>query len=237
MLLVIIPTYNEKENIEELVRLILDLKNNPHVLVVDDNSPDGTGKIADRISMTHPDRVHVIHRSGKLGLGSACLHGFKYALNHGYDLIMTMDADFSHHPKYIPEMVRRAQDFPIVIGSRYVPGGGIRNWGILRLINSRSANILARAMLRLKAHDCTSGFRIFRKEVLLALDMDSIYSSGYAYQSEILYRCQLRGYHASEVPIIFENRRRGASKISRKEIFRAALLLFKFWIKPLKIKK
>ncbi len=217
---VVVPTYNEAENIESLVTQILGLGLDLQVLVVDDNSPDGTGRLADQMAGTD-EHVHVIHRSGKLGLGTAYIAGFKYALAQGAPFIMTMDADFSHHPSYIPAMVNKSATRDVVIGSRYVKGGGTRNCTLPRKALSRGANLFAKVMLGLQARDCTAGFRCYRRHVLESIELDTIFSSGYSFLIEMLYRCQQHGFSVGEVPIVFENRQRGASKISRTEIIKA----------------
>jgi glycosyltransferase involved in cell wall biosynthesis len=218
---VIIPTYNESDNIVTLVEEILDLRTVAHIIIVDDHSPDGTGQIADELAKQYHE-VHVIHRPGKLGLGTAYVAGFKFALTLPTGCIMTMDADFSHHPRYIPALVAQTRIYDLSIGSRYVDGGGAINCNLWRLFLSRMGNTVARLTLGLKASDCTAGFRCYRRQVLEAIDLDSIFSSGYSFLVEMLYRCQQLGYRVGEVPIIFENRRQGASKISRNEIWKAA---------------
>jgi len=224
---VIVPTYNEKENIESLVTQLLDLPTDVRVIVVDDDSPDGTGEIVDRLAQAYEGRVSVIHRSGKLGLGTAYIAGFKRALADGADLICTMDADFSHHPRYIPAMVERIeQGADLVIGSRYVPGGG-SNHGLIRTIFSWGANTMTHLMLGLQAHDTTAGFRCYRREVLESLDLDAIKSSGYSFLFEMLYNVERRGWQVGEVPIYFEDRRLGASKVSKSEIAKALLAVFR----------
>jgi len=230
-LLIIIPTYNEKENIKNLIRLLLEIESKPDILVVDDNSPDGTGEILDKLSLMHKGRVSVIHRKEKLGIGSAHVKGFKYAIKQDYQYILTMDADFSHHPKYIQKMMDESKDFPLVIGSRYVEGGGTKNWGLFRQINSRTANLLAKKMLHIKCNDCTGGFRLYKREVLMSINLDKIYSNGYSFLIELLYKCQLNGFQTSEIPIIFEDRRAGSSKISKDEIFKAIKTLLRYWNK------
>lgn len=219
---VIIPTYNERENIESLARQLLDLPAGLQVVVVDDNSPDGTGEIADRLAAENEGRVSVVHRPAKLGLGTAYIAGFRHALAHGADAILTMDADFSHHPRHIPAMLARLEEgYDLVIGSRYVPGGGTKDCTLPRKLLSWGANSFARAMLGLKAHDATAGFRCYRREVLETVGLDEIRSSGYSFLIEMLYRTQRRGWRVAEVPILFHNRRLGQSKVSRSEIFRA----------------
>ncbi|HHJ07014.1 MAG TPA: polyprenol monophosphomannose synthase [Anaerolineae bacterium] len=217
---IIVPTYNESENIVELTEMLLALPLDARIIIVDDNSPDGTGQLADELRAKHK-RVHVIHRRGKLGLGTAYVAGFKKALRNGSDLIVTMDADFSHHPKYIPAMVDLAADYHVTIGSRYVPGGGVENWEWYRKVLSWGANEFARAALGLKAHDCTAGFRCYRQDVLQSIDLDAIFSNGYSFLLEMAYKCQQLDCTFGETPIIFANRARGQSKISQTEIFKA----------------
>jgi dolichol-phosphate mannosyltransferase len=224
---VIVPTYNERENIESLVTQLLALPTNVRVIVVDDNSPDGTGDIADRLVAENEGRASVIHRAGKLGLGTAYIAGFKQALAEGADLICTMDADFSHNPRYIPDMVAKiGQGYDLVIGSRYVRGGG-SDHTLVRRVFSWGANTITRVMLGLHAHDTTAGFRCYRREVLESLDLDSITSSGYSFLFEMLFNVERRGWQVGEVPIFFEDRRLGASKISRKEILKALGTVFR----------
>ncbi|GAB4476477.1 MAG: polyprenol monophosphomannose synthase [Anaerolineae bacterium] len=220
--LVIVPTYNERENIERLVTMLLDLPLDIGVIVVDDNSPDGTGQIADELAERHPGRVSVIHRAGKLGLGTAYLAGFDLALGQsGTRRVMTMDADFSHHPRYIPAMVEASREYDLVIGSRYVAEGGTPDFPLKRILLSSGANAFARTMLGLHAKDATAGFRCYRREVLEKLPLDSIFSSGYSFLIEMLYLVQQAGFSVGEVPIVFEDRKQGTSKISRHEIRRA----------------
>jgi dolichol-phosphate mannosyltransferase len=217
---VIVPTYNERENIVLLVPELLALPVGVNVLVVDDNSPDSTGLIADEMSAKN-SRVSVIHRPGKLGLGTAYIAGFKQALAAGSERILTMDADYSHHPRYIPAMIERSQMVDLVIGSRYVRGGGAVDSPAMRRLLSYGANAFAKIMLGLDAMDCTAGFRCYRREVLESIDLDSIFSNGYSFLIEMLYQVQRRGWKVAEVPIQFMDRRLGASKISRNEINRA----------------
>ena len=219
---VIVPTYNERENIEMLVTQLLALPLDARVLVVDDNSPDGTGAISDRLSADNDGRVIVVHRAGKLGLGTAYIAGFKRALAEAADLVCTMDADFSHNPRYVPAMVEKAcQCYALVIGSRYVRGGGTSGCSFERRLLSWGANAFARTVLGLRAHDTTAGFRCYRRDVLASMDLDDIKASGYSFLIEMLYRVQRRGWRVGEVPIIFENRRLGASKISKGEVTKA----------------
>ncbi|NUQ39277.1 MAG: polyprenol monophosphomannose synthase [Caldilineales bacterium] len=218
--IVIIPTFNEAENLEPLVANLLGLDVGLHILVVDDHSPDGTGEIARRLA-AEDARVQVIHRPGKLGLGTAYSAGFAQALAQGYDRILTMDADFSHNPRYIPTLLDLSTQSDLAIGSRYVPGGGVRLWGLHRRVLSRGANLFARVLLGLRAHDCTAGFRCYRAEVLTAVAPNSIRADGYSYLIEMLWRVQHAGFEVAETPIIFTDRRRGASKVSQTEIYKA----------------
>jgi len=223
----IVPTYNERENIEALVGQLLALPVDVHVIIVDDNSPDGTGDIADRLAEENEGRVSVIHRAGKLGLGTAYIAGFKHALTDGADLVCSMDADFSHSPRYIPDMLTKAgQGYDLVIGSRYVRGGG-SNHGLVRKVFSWGANTITRLVLGLHAHDTTAGFRCYRREVLESLNLDGIKSSGYSFLFEMLYNVEQRGWKVGEVPIFFEDRRLGASKVSKGEISKALLAVFR----------
>ena len=225
---VIIPTYNEALNIQPLIREVLDLPVDARVIVVDDGSPDGTGELAEEMTTSHPGRVHVIHRPGKLGLGSAYAAGFELALGElGAGRVMTMDADFSHLPRYIPDMVALSAENHIVIGSRYVPGGGTARWPLRRRLLSWGANTFARVMLGLRAHDVTAGFRLYHREVMEVIPPRTIRASGYSFLIEMLFQCERCGFRAGEVPIIFEERREGASKISRSEIWRALLTVFR----------
>lgn len=218
----IVPTYNERENIEPLVHQLLDLPVGLKVLVVDDNSPDGTGEAADALAAEHPHRLHVLHRPGKLGLGTAHIAGFRQALATGADLVLTMDADFSHHPRYIPSILDRVADgYDVVIGARYIAGGGTQGWTWPRRLLSWGANTFARTMLGLHIHDTTGAFRCYRRQVLESMDLEAIRSSGYSFLIEMAYGIQRAGWRIGEVPIIFEDRRLGQSKISRHEITRA----------------
>ena len=233
---VIIPTYNEKENVEPLARAILDLGRVDHVIVVDDNSPDGTGELADRLA-ARDARIVVVHRPAKEGLGRAYVAGYKRAIELGSSVIMTMDADFSHPPRYIPAMLDLLEGgYDIVIGSRYVPGGGTHNWGIQRQFLSAGANNFARLVLGLHAHDCTAGFRAYRRVVIETVPLETILSNGYSFLVEMLYRCQRLGFRVGEVPIIFEDRERGQSKINQNEIIKAVLTVFRLALDRLSAK-
>lgn len=213
--LIIIPTYNERENITNIVEEVLRFAPQSDILIIDDNSPDGTGNVANGLQERYP-HVFALHRPGKLGLGTAYVMGFKYALEHGYDLAFEMDADFSHDPRYLPDFFEKIKEADLVIGSRYVPGGDTPNWSLLRRFISGGGNIFARVMLRLPIKDATAGYRCYRREVLAALDLDSITSQGYAFQVEMAYQTLQRGFRVREIPIIFVDRRVGQSKMSRK---------------------
>ncbi len=226
--ILIVPTYNERENIVRLVPDLLGLANDLHVVVVDDNSPDGTGQCVDDM-VAQNERVHVIHRAGKLGLGTAYIAGFRYALANGFDYILTMDADYSHQPQYVPQLVTRAESADLVIGSRYVPGGRAVDSPFVRRLLSRGANLFAKLMLGLHAQDCTAGFRGYRRQVLESINLDAIFSNGYSFLIEMLYMVQQAGWRVAEVPILFLDRREGTSKVSRAEISRALYTVVRLW--------
>ena len=233
-ILTVVPTYNEQENIQILVPMLLDLPLDLGVVVVDDNSPDGTGDLADGLAEEYPGRVHVIHRTGKLGLGTAYIAGFKYALTQDATFIFSMDADFSHHPRYIPDIVAKArQGYDLVIGSRYVPGGATPDFPLPRIILSGGSNLVARTLLGLHAKDATAGFRCYRRTVLESLPLDSIFSSGYSFLVEMLYLVQQAGFRIGEVPIVFMDRERGITKISRQEIYKAIYTVFRLFFRRL----
>jgi len=220
---VIVPTYNEAENLPNLLRDILALPVEVAVINVDDGSPDGTGAIAEEWAAKYPGRVIPVHREGKLGLGTAYIAGYRRAFELGADAVLTMDADFSHNPKYIPDMIAKFNtgSVDIVIGSRYVPGGAMLYCPWYRKVLSSGANFVARTALGLKAHDTTAGFRLYKRAVLESIDLDSIFSSGYSFLIEMLYLVERRGWRVGEVPIIYEDRMAGQTKISRNEVFRA----------------
>jgi dolichol-phosphate mannosyltransferase len=211
---VILPTYNEAENIEPLVAAVRErLPESRRVLIVDDNSPDGTGEIADRLASEHDD-VEVIHRMVKEGLGPAYIAGFREALAGGADLVIEMDADFSHDPAYLPQLLRAIGEADLVIGSRYVPGGGVTDWGPVRRFISRGGSAYARAVLGIDVRDLTGGFKCLRRRVLEGIDLDSIASLGYAFQVEVTYRTIQAGFRVVEIPIVFRDRTEGDSKMS-----------------------
>lgn len=228
--LVAIATYNEAENIERLISDILALDLSLEVLVIDDNSPDGTGDIADRLAQ-ETGKVAVIHREGKLGLGTATLAGVAYAVEKEYDVLVTMDADFSHDPKYLPAMLDRLSSFDIVVGSRYVSGGGVVNWPASRRAMSFLVNLFCSVMFRLTTHDYSGAYRAYRGWVLAKINPDDFVSKGYSFQEEMLVRCARAGATIGEVPIVFVDRAEGATKANRAEMIRSSLALLRlgFW--------
>ena len=218
---VVVPTYDEAENVEPLVAAALEkLPAAGRVLIVDDNSPDGTGEVADRLAAAEP-RVEVLHRPRKEGLGPAYIAGFRRALAGGAGLIIEMDADFSHEPAYLPRLLAAAERADLAIGSRYVPGGGVGDWGPLRRAISRGGSAYARTLLGVGVRDLTGGFKCFRREVLEAIDLDAVRSRGYAFQVELTYRAIQLGFEVAEVPIVFRDRRVGDSKMDRSIVLEA----------------
>lgn len=234
---VVIPTYNEVENIGRLLDQLLALPNQLRVIIVDDNSPDGTGTVIDEYAARHPEQVIPIHRAGKLGLGTAHIAGIQRAFTEGAEWILSMDADFSHHPRFIPDMIARsAEGYDVVIGSRYVPGGGTMYFPLWRKLLSRVANMVAHLLVGLKANDTTAAFRLYRREVLEAIHFDQIFSSGYSFLIEMLYIVQRQGWRIAEVPIIYEDRQAGQTKISRAEVFRAQYTVIRLAFRRMRIK-
>jgi len=225
--LVIIPTYNERENISRIIPAVLAQDARIDVLIVDDGSPDGTGAIVDKIAGENP-RVHALHRSGKLGLGTAYVAGFKWALNRDYDFIFEMDADFSHNPDRLPKFLDAIQNADLVLGSRYQNGQiNVVNWPISRLFLSYSANIYARQITRVKIFDATGGFKCFRRKVLEAIDLDDVRSNGYAFQIEMTFRAWRKGFRIVEIPIVFVDRTEGTSKMSKKIVREAVWMVWR----------
>jgi dolichol-phosphate mannosyltransferase len=223
----VLPTYNEIENLPQIAPAILEKLPEATLLVVDDSSPDGTGDLANRMALENP-RVKVLHRAAKQGLGKAYTDGFRHALDAGADVLIQMDADWSHDPSYLPGMLAALQNgADLVIGSRYVKGGGVKNWGILRRIVSRGGSIFARTVLGLKAHDLTGGFKAWRRATLAALPWERLHSGGYVFQIETTFRAARAGARIVEVPIIFVDRRLGASKMSRRIILEALLVVMR----------
>jgi dolichol-phosphate mannosyltransferase len=211
--LVVIPTYNEAGNLHAVVAAIHDALPEAAVLIVDDASPDGTGRLADALAARHP-WLAVLHRSGKQGLATAYAAGFRHALERDVDRVFTMDADFSHDPRYLPALLAATDQADLVIGSRYVPGGRTPDWGLARRLISGCGNVFARTLLRLPVRDCTAGFKCYRRCVLEALDLDAIHLEGYAFQIETVYQSYHNGFRIKEVPIVFRDRTLGTSKMS-----------------------
>jgi dolichol-phosphate mannosyltransferase len=218
--LVCLPTYGEAENLRPMVAAILAAVPSVEILVVDDDSPDGTGRIADALAAADP-RVHVLHRAARDGLGRAYLAAFAWALARDYRLVLEMDCDFSHDPRHLPRMLAAADEADLVLGSRYVVGGGTVNWGLGRRLLSRGGSLYARAILGLSIRDLTGGFKCFRREVLEAIDLASVRSVGYAFQVELTWRAVRMGFRVEELPIVFEDRRVGRSKMSRRIVAEA----------------
>lgn len=224
--LVVMPTYNERDNLPPLIEAVLAVDPAIDVFVVDDASPDGTGDVADALARENR-RVRVLHRAGKQGLGTAYVAGFQHALANGYDRVVEMDADFSHRPEDLPRLLAAADDADLVIGSRNIPGGRAVGWSPLRHIVSKGGSLAARLVLGLPVRDCTSGFKCFRRQALQKLDLDQIRSNGYAFQVEVNYACARAGLRLAEVPIIFPDRRYGQSKMSGRIFAEAGLLLLR----------
>ena len=225
-ILVVIPTYNESENIPRLIPLVLGQAGGIEVLIVDDGSPDGTGNIVRAMAEADP-RVHLLERSGKMGLGTAYVAGFKHALAGNYDYVFEMDADFSHNPKDIPVFLDRAQEVDLVVGSRYTNGVRVLNWPMQRLLLSWTANLWTRFMTGLPLYDATGGFKCYRIAVLRGIDLDSIRSNGYAFQIEMSYKAWRKGFRLGEVPIVFLDRNAGTSKMSKHIVYEAFFMLWK----------
>jgi len=224
--LIVVPTYNERDNVRGIAERLLAALPGTEVLFVDDNSPDGTGALLDELAAAEP-RIHVMHRAGKLGLGTAYVEGFGWGLARGYAYLFEMDADGSHDPQYLPAMLALAEDgADVVIGSRYVPGGGTANWGLGRRLLSRGGGLYARTILGIEIRDVTAGFICWRRAALEAIDLATITSNGYSFQIEMKYRAAKKGLRLVETPIVFVDRRVGQSKMSRA-IFAEALL--KVW--------
>jgi dolichol-phosphate mannosyltransferase len=224
--LVIIPTYNERENLPELLRRIFAEGLPLEVLIIDDNSPDGTGAAADLLAAADP-RVHVMHRPGKMGLGSAYVAGFRYAIEHDYDAVFEMDADFSHNPDSLPEFLRELENADLVVGSRYLHGVTVVNWPLKRLILSYLANVYSRVITGMPIKDATGGFKCFRRQVLESLDLTRVKSDGYGFQIEINFKAWRKGFRIREIPILFVDRRAGESKMSRRIVWEAAWMVWR----------
>lgn len=230
--LVIIPTYNELENMPRLLAEVLSKNDEINILIVDDNSPDGTATFVEN-ELKNNDRIHLIKRSSKQGLGTAYIAGFKYALKNNYDLIFEMDADFSHDPNEIPRFLEEIKESDLVLGSRYKNGVNVINWPMRRLLLSWFANIYTRVITGLPVHDATGGFKCFRRKVLEAIDLNRVTSNGYAFQIEMNFKAWKKGFKVKEIPIIFVDRVKGKSKMSRKIVREAVVMVWKLRIKSI----
>lgn len=225
--LVIVPTYNEMENMPRIVPEILSKDDRLHVLIVDDNSPDGTGQKADEMAAESNGRIFVLHREQKAGLGQAYLAGFRWALEHDFDLMFEMDADFSHDPKYLPDFLKAIEEADLVIGSRYISGVNVINWPMGRLLLSYYANVYSRIVTGLPLRDGTGGFKCFRRQVLEAIDFDRVRSNGYSFQIEMSFRAFKKGFKIKEIPIVFVDREVGVSKMSKKIVREAIWMVWR----------
>jgi len=229
--LIVIPTYNEVENLKPITSAVLEATpETVHVLVVDDGSPDGTGKLADELAAANP-RIHVLHRTSKQGLGPAYIAGFRWGFEQNYDRLIEMDADFSHNPKFLPAMLANLEKYDFVIGSRYVAGGGTVNWGLMRKIISRGGSLYARLILGAPIRDFTGGFNGWHRKVLEGINLASLEAGGYSFQIELKYRAFKKGFKSIEFPILFEDRRVGKSKMSSKIVIEALSLVPKLRFK------
>ena len=235
MFTVILPTYNERENLERFVEKLQEVFTanglSGRIMVVDDNSPDGTGRIADSLAERYQN-LAVIHRQEKQGIGPAYISGFKQALTTDTRYIFEMDCDFSHDPTNIPAFLKAIEDADLVLGSRYVPGGRVENWGLIRRLISRWGGLYARLVLGVPVNDLTGGNKCFRREVLEALDLDAVSSQGYGFQIEMTYRAVRKGFRVKEIPITFTDRQLGQSKMSKRIVLEAVLLVWKLRLRP-----
>jgi len=230
--IVVIPTYNECENIEKMIHRLIELYPNIHILVVDDNSPDGTGEYVENKSK-EDDRIHVIHRAGKLGLGTAYVAGFKHVLEKGYDYIIQMDADFSHDPKEVGNLLKAIEENDLVIGSRYIQGVNVINWPMSRLLLSYFASIYTRVITGMPVMDATGGFKCFRSEVLKSINLDKVKSNGYSFQIEMNFKTYKKNFRIKEIPIVFTDRVEGTSKMSKKIVHEAVTMVWKLRIRSI----
>jgi len=228
--LVVIPTFNEADNVPQLLPIILNLGDHFNVLVVDDGSPDGTAKLVKEMQKTEP-RIHLIERAGKMGLGTAYVAGFKFALANGFEFIFEMDADFSHDPQELPRLLDKAQTYDLVIGSRYISGVNVVNWPLRRLMLSYGANVYTRIITGMPVRDATGGFKCFRRKVLESIDLDAIHSNGYAFQIEMNFKSWRNGFKLHEIPIVFTDRRNGVSKMSKQIVYEAVWMVWRLKIK------
>ena len=226
-ILISLATYNERDNLGPLIAEIAAAVPGADLLVIDDNSPDGTGSLADDLAAKDP-RIAVLHRPGKLGLGTAILAAVQHAMRQNYDFLINLDADFSHPPRYLPALLAGMDEHDVMIGSRYVPGGGTVNWPLSRRIMSRSVNSIVRLLMRIPARDTSGAYRCYRVSKLRDTDLSNLLSRGYSFQQEFLYRCRKAGCRIGETPIIFENRRAGASKVNPKEAIRSMAVIL--WV-------
>jgi len=231
-ILIIIPTYNELENLPRLLPEVLSKDDGIDVLIVDDNSPDGTSAFVES-QMKNNNRIHLIKRSSKQGLGTAYIAGFKYALQNGYDFVFEMDADFSHDPKEIPRFLDEIKNSDVVLGSRYINGVNVINWPMRRLLLSSFANLYTRFITGMPVHDATGGFKCFRIKVLQAIDLNKVKSNGYAFQIEMSFKAWKKGFKVKEIPIIFVDRVKGKSKMSRKIVREAVTMVWKLRLKSI----
>lgn len=230
--LVVVPTYNEAPNIERLIGAILEQGPQFDVLVVDDGSPDGTGDLVAALAARSP-RVQLLRRAGKQGLGTAYIAGFQAGLRAGYSFLCEMDADFSHQPRYLPQLLALAEgEADVALGSRNVPGGRVENWSLLRQLISRGGSLYARTILGMPIMDCTGGFKCFRAEVLRRIGLEGIRANGYGFQVEVNYRCHQAGFRVRELPIVFPDRVAGRSKMSRRIVLEAALMVWRLRLAP-----
>ena len=228
--LVVIPTFNEADNIPQLLPTVLKLGEEFNILVVDDGSPDGTAKLVKEMQKTE-ERIHLIERAGKMGLGTAYVAGFKYAIANGFDYVFEMDADFSHDPSELPRMLQKAEEYDLVIGSRYIQGVNVVNWPMKRLLLSYFANIYTRVITGMPVHDATGGYKCFRRAVLESIDLDAIHSNGYAFQIEMNFKTWRKGFRVCEIPIVFVDRRIGVSKMSKSIVYEAVWMVWRLKIK------
>lgn len=237
--LIIIPTYNEISNIQQLLEEIYKVQNDVHILIVDDNSPDGTGQLIDKLieNNTFNNQLFVMHRAGKLGLGTAYVAGFKWGIENGYDVFLSMDADFSHNPIYLPQIFQAMKENDLVIGSRYVKGGGVKDWGVDRIFISRGGNIYAQIVLLANVKDLTGGFNCYHRKFLEKINLDSIMSNGYCFQIEMKFRHILLKAKIKEIPIIFADRTKGVSKMSGNIFKEAVINVLKLSLMRSKIKE
>lgn len=230
--LVVTPTYNEADNIEKFIGQVLSQGTDIEMLIVDDNSPDKTGEIVERLKSKNP-RIHVLHRPEKMGLGTAYVEGFKFAIANNFDFVFEMDADFSHNPDEIPRMLEKARVNDLVIGSRYTNGVRVINWPIRRLLLSYSANVYTRVITGMPIKDATGGFKCFRRKVLESIDLSRVKSNGYAFQIEMNFKAFTKGFKLIEHPIIFADRAVGVSKMSRKIVYEAVFMVWKLKLRKM----